>query len=255
MKNRLLMCLAMALIANGVHAQVVTSLDPSTFTSGTDVSNAFAGVTLSTMSLVSDGTDPITGIPLWTPSYSAVYAQGSLFAQNISTGPNAGMQTGLWGTIFQPSSGDCFQVCSGASMFLSGTNLLATFDSPVSLASVLQIDNDANGDFMQAFNSADQLVAYCLPPIFAQQSVGNYGCYSVLASDFLNYTEVTSVAAPDISKILMGGYNQGGELGTIKAVAAPEIDLPYTASGITLLLGSLWVLRGRRATKLNRHAA
>jgi hypothetical protein len=253
MERRLLMWLVVAMIANGAQAQSVTTFNPSSFAPGTNVTNAYAGVTLSAMTLVPDGTDPVTGLPLWTPSYAPVYAEGSLFAQNILTGPNVGMQTGLWGEIFQPAMGDCFQVCSGGGIFLQGTDLLASFNSPVSFASALQIGNDANGDFMQAFNSSDQLVAFCIPPIFAQQPVGNYGCYSVVNSDFFNYQEVTSVTANDISKILMGGYNQGGEIGAIEAVRAPEIDPTSAASGLTLLVGGLVVLRGRK--KLHGAAA
>jgi hypothetical protein len=125
------------------------------------------------------------------PSPELVYAEGNLFAQNSQ---NIGMQTGNWGEIFQPYMGDCFQVCSGSSSFLNGTDLLASFNRPVSFASVLQIGNDANGDFIQAFNSSDQLVGYCIPPIFAQQPVGNYGCYFVVNSDFFNGP---SRASPD----------------------------------------------------------
>jgi hypothetical protein len=245
MKSRLLMWLVIALIGTGVQAQTVTTLNPSAFASGTDVSNAFAGVTLSAMTLVSDGSDPVTGIPLWTPTYAPVYAVGNLFTSSSTASVSLGTANS-WGPILQPVAGDCFNVCSGGQVFLSGTELLASFNTPISLASVLQIDNDANGDFMQAFNSADQLVAYCLPPIFAQQPVGNYGCYSVVNSDFINYQEVTSVTAPDISKILMGGYNNGGEIGVIKTVRVPEIDPASAASGLTLLLGGLMVLRGRR---------
>lgn len=257
MTKRFLISLVAALIVHGASlqsakAQSVTTLNPSSFAPGTDVSNAFAGVTLSAMTLVPDGTDPVSGIPLWTPSYTPVYAQGSLFAQNSQ---NTGMQTGNWGEFFQPAAGDCFQVCSGSSSFLQGTDLLASFSNPVSFASVLQIDNDANGDFMEAFNSSDQLVGYCLPPIFAQQPVGNYGCYSVVNSDFFNYQEVTSVAAPNISKILVGGYNQGGEIGAMAAIGAPEIDPASAASGLTLLLGALLVFRGRRVAKLDCTAA
>jgi hypothetical protein len=69
MKSRFLMWLLVALIANGAslrtaHAQFVTTLNPSIFTPGTDVSNAYAGVTLSAMTLVPGGTDPVTGIGL-----------------------------------------------------------------------------------------------------------------------------------------------------------------------------------------------
>ena len=259
MKSRLLMWLVMAVLATGAslrmaQAQSVITLDPSAFAAGTNVSNAFAGVTLSTMSFVSAGNDPNTGIPLWSPTYAPVYAEGNLFAQNVLTGPNSGMQTGLWGTVLQPVSGggDCFHACIGFSFpqdphVSSVSDLLVSFNSPVSLASALQIGNFANGEFLDAFNSSDQLVAQCIPS-FDTLAVGNYGCYSVLNTQYLsNYQLATSVTAPDISKIVLGGYNQGAEIGAIEAVRAPEIDPASAASGLTLLLGGLMVLRGRRS--------
>jgi hypothetical protein len=258
-----LMWLVVALIANGTslgiaHAQSVIALNPSAFAPGTNVSNAFAGVTLSSMSFVSAGTDPVTGIPLWTPTYAPVYAEGSLFAQNILTGPNSGMQTGLWGTVVQPVSGDCFQVCNQSNFQQDFdmaddpvTNLLVSFNSPVSFASALQMGNFANGEFLDAFNSSDQLVAQCIPS-FGTPPIGNYGCFSVLNTQYQSsaYLLETSVTAPDISKILLGGYNQGAQIGAIEAVRAPEIDPTSAASGLTLLLGGLLVLRGRRTARL-----
>jgi len=264
MKSRLLMCLVVALVASGAslrtaEAQSVITLNPSAFASGTDVSNAFAGVTLSTMTMVSAGADPVTGIPLWKPSYSDVYAEGNLFAQNdLTPGGNFGMQTALWGTVLQPESGagNCFQVCIGGSFpqdpNVSGvSNLLVTFNGPVNFASALQIGNFADGEFLDAFNSSDQLVAQCIPS-FDTLAIGNYGCFSVLNTQYISgYQLETSVAASDISKILLGGYNQGAEIGAIEAVRAPEIDPASAASGLTLLLGGLLVLRGRRVAMLD----
>jgi len=256
MKGRLLTWLLLALIANGVHAQSVTTLNPSAFAPGTDVANAYAGVTLSAMTLVPDGTDPVTGIPLWTPSYAPVYAVGNFFTSSPTASVSLGT-TYSWGGFLQPAAGDCFTVCGGSAALLYGTDLLASFSSPVSFASALQIGNDANGDFIQAFNSSDQLVGYCIPPIFAQQPVGNYGCYSVVNSDFENYQENTSVTATNITRILMGGYNNVGQIGTIEAIRVPEIGATSAASGLTLLLGGLLVLRGRRPRfmKLDHTAA
>jgi hypothetical protein len=129
--------------------------------------------------------------------------------------------------------------------------LLVSFASPVSFASALQTGNGANGDLIEAFNSSDRLVASCIvagssqPPV---QPVGNYGCYSVVNNAFFNYQEETSVSATDISKILMGGQSSGGAVGDIFAVSTPEINATSAAGGLTLLLGGLVVLRGRRLT-------
>jgi hypothetical protein len=259
MKSRLLMGLVVAFLGSGAHAQSVINLNPGAFASGTDVSNAFAGVTLSTMTMVSAGTDPLTGIPLWKPSYSDVYAKGNLFAQYV---PNVGLGTDDWGTgVFPVSGEDCFKACDGSNFISTDltdvgvSDLLVSFNSPVSFASALQIGNLFNGEFLDAFNSSDQLVAQCLPS-FDILPVGNYGCYSQLNTQYEgNFQLKTSVTATGITKILLGGVNVTAEIGAISAVSAPEIDPTSVASGLTLLLGGLSVLRGRRPLKLDRTAA
>lgn len=261
MNNRLLMWLVVTLIASGAslrtaQAQSVIDLNPSAFASGTDVSNAFAGVTLSTMTMVSAGTDPLTGIPLWKPSYSAVYAEGNLFS------PNADTQTAAWGTAVLPVHGeDCFKACDGGNFIDTNlsdgevTDLLVSFNNPVSFANALQIGNVWNGEFIDAFNSSDQLVAQCIPSVDLLP-VGNYGCYSQLNTLYEgNFQLETSVTATGITKILLGGLNVPAQIGAISAVSAPEIDPTSAASGITLLLGGLLVLCGRRLVKLDSAAA
>ena len=255
-KGHLLMWLVVALIANfallrSVHAQAVITLDPSAFAPGTNVSNAFSGVTLSAMSFVPDGTDPVTGVPLYTPVYAPVYAEGNLFAQGplstpyLQSGP--GLQADFWGEFNQPAYGDCFTVCAGGE-FLRGSDLLVSFASPIIFASALQIGNWAGGEDIEAFNSSDQLVASCFATT-APLPIGNYGCYSALNDDYeSNYALETSVAGTDITKLLIAGDNQGQEIGGIEAISAPEIDPTSAVSGLTLLLGVLLVLRGRRAT-------
>jgi hypothetical protein len=80
---KIMFWLLVALIANvasqTVQAQSVTTLDPSDFASGTNVSGAFAGVTLESFSLNEIGTVPNGGypLPLYAPSYTPVYADSS----------------------------------------------------------------------------------------------------------------------------------------------------------------------------------
>jgi hypothetical protein len=259
-RTKVLTWLVVALIANAallrtVHAQSVIDLDPAAFAPGTNVSTAFTEATLSAMSLVSDGTDPTTGLPLWTPTYAPVYANGNFFTDSATpvsvTAPSESWEnSGVWvANAGEPKSGDCFKVCAGGNGF--GNLLLVSFASPVSFASALQTGNRANGDLIEAFNSSDQLVASCIaagstqPPV---QPVGNYGCYSVVNNAFFDYQEETSVSAMDVSKILMGGQSNGGAVGDIFAVSTPEIDSTSASSGFAVLLGGLVVLRGRRLT-------
>jgi hypothetical protein len=265
MKSRLLMGLVVALIANGaplrtVHAQTYT-LDADLFATGTDVSNAFPGVTLEAMSLVAvpNAPGPFT---VWTPSYAPVYAAAGNFFSASSTA-NSG-----WGAFFGPlypgayGGGDCFQQCSGPQGGADfQTNLLVNFSTPVDEVNVFQIGNAFNGVALEAFDSSDQEVGYCAATPGNLQGPGNYGCYSVLspaASSAGQWQVDTSIHADNISKILVGAYNnRGDEVDTIqykRLLGAPEIDPSSVASGLTLLLGILMVLRGRRPVKLDSAA-
>jgi hypothetical protein len=255
-KRHLLLCLIVALSAIGTarqpaHAQPVTTIDPIFFTPGTNISNAFPGVTLSTMSLVPDGTNA-AGVPVYSPSYSPVYAGGDLFSPQASP-PNS---SGAWGGgffNFSSVTDSCFQTCYPNIGRDFGTSLLVSFSSPVDMVEALQIDNPENGVFMQVFNSSNQLVGYCLPA-FGPQPTGNYGCYSVLSStcgDVVSCPILTSVSAPSISEVLLGGYNMADDIRAIQyGFAAPEIDPASVSSSLSLLLGGLAVLRGRRSSSL-----
>jgi hypothetical protein len=254
MKSRLLMWLALALSASGAclqaaDAQSVTTLDPSGYVAGTDISNVFSGVTLQAMSLENLSNDPMTGNAVWTPSFAPVYAgEGGLFSPS-STGSPAFS----WGPLLIPPTTSCLQQCTGLDPIF-GTDLLVSFDTPVSMASVFQAGDFDNGVLMQAFNSSDQVVSYCLAAPGGPQPVGNYGCYSVSSSDgFENFSLTTSVSTgtTNISKILVGAYNSGGDAISLIHLGAPEIDPTSAASGFTLLLGCILVLRGRGRIKLH----
>jgi hypothetical protein len=254
MKSRLLMWLMAALVVNVAslrmaHAQFVTTLDSDLFASGTNVSHAFPGVTLSAMSLVPDLSAPPSPFTTWMPSYAPVYASGDFFSSS-STGSSG------WGEFSAPLDSSCFQLCTGPQGNNFQTNLLVSFAAPVDQVDVSQIGNATNGMALEAFNSSNQEVGYCAAATGNAQGVGHYGCYSVMNSDPLNYQVSTSIYANDISRIVVGGYNMGGDqIGTIRVARAPEIDPASAASGFTLLLGGLLVLRGRRPMKLVSIAA
>ena len=261
MMGRASMSLLLALFVAGsgsgllttAHAQTVTTLDPSTFAAGTDISSAFSGVTLQAMSLEHLTNDPVTGNAIWTPSFAPVYAgDGGVFTPS-STGSSAFS----WGPLLIPLTTSCLQECTGLDP-LFGTDLLVSFNAPVSMASVFQTGEFDNGVLLQAFNSSDQVVGYCLAAPGGPQAVGNYGCYSVNSSDgFENFNLTTSVSnnTGEISKILVGAYNNGGDAISRIHLGAPEIDPTSAASSFTVLLGALFVLGGRRRMKLPRSAA
>jgi hypothetical protein len=258
-----LMWLVVALIANGasqtVHAQV-TTLDPNDFAPGTNVSGAFAGVTLESFSLnvigsVPNGDNPL---PLYAPSYAPVYAATPpepLTVTSIFSPSTAGE---VWWQMGE-MGGACFTACTALTANLPpnflGTDLLISFANPVSSVSVLDDGNSMNGLEMEAFNASNQEIGNCDINGIGPQPVGNYGCYSVLALEgigFQDHEETETTLSGAISKILIGGQNVGEYMSTIQYTSAPntfgapEIDPTSAASGLTLLLGGLMVLRGRR---------
>jgi hypothetical protein len=264
-----LMWLVAALIANGasqaVHAQV-TTLDPNDFAPGTNVSGAFAGVTLESFRLNVIGSVPNDGnpIPLYAPILAPVYAAsltGSLAVPSVfSSTPTAQ----VWYEMAE-LGGACFTACTEVTGIPApgglGTLLLISFANPVSSVSVLDDGNAQNGLEMEAFNTSNQEIGNCNVNGLGVQPLGNYGCYSVLgdapgggeASEQVETTLSGTPSGGGISKILIGGQNVGEYMSTIQYTSAPntfgapEIDPTSAASGLTLLLGSLLVLRGRRA--------
>ena len=257
-----------ALIANSAslrtaHAQSVTTLDPSTFAPGTNVTAAFAGVTLSSFSLPVVGSLP-NGLPLDVPSYAAVYSAnpdgpastvltGSVFSSSPSLDASWG---GMWGGV----GGACFSECSPPNRPDGfGTNLLISFDAPVTSVSILNVGDIFNGVDMEAFDSSNQIVGFC-QTAFDPQAMGIYGCYSVLnqggEGSYETETSILAGSSSGISKILIGGYNNSYSMSTIQyTTRAPEIDAASAASGLSLLLGGLLVMRGRRLVKRYDSAA
>jgi hypothetical protein len=175
----------------------------------------------------------------------------SVFSTNPSPAnsqPFYGLGTGI--------PGSCFTACSGTDLpylFGIGTPLLLEFASPVTSISIVEDENNYNGVYMEAFNASNQIAGNCGTDAEGPLPVGNYGCYSVLTNppNLVNQEVETSISASGgISKILIGGYNNGVAISTIQFTArAPEIDPASAASGLTLLLGGLLVLSGRRTVR------
>jgi len=259
------MWLVVALIANGaalrtVHAQSVTTLDPADFAPGTNVTDAFAGVTLQAITFVKG---PATAGSIYSFSYTPSYAPVYVGNDSINTGVTPvfttstsylGYYSEYWGANYGAIGGACFTQCDPSELSDDvGTNLLISFATPVTSVSVLNFGDPENGMYMQAYDSTNQAAGYC-ETSFSPQPNGNYGCYTVIGPsqpDPLYLETETSVLASSssgISKIILGGFNQGDDLSTIKytTYGAPEIDPTSAASGLTLLMGVLLVLRGRR---------
>jgi hypothetical protein len=243
--------LVVALIATGallptVHAQSVITLDPSLFAPGTDISNAFPGVTVEAVSWTQTGNSAATFV--YTANYAPVYAGTGIngFANSTSSGPG-------WGPLSFgiPFTTSCIPGCTDVDNTF-GTDLIVSFNQPVNFASVLQTGNYENGVVLQALNASNQVVGYCDAAAGNMVPDGNHGCYTVInvggaPTGVDNFTLTTSVStgSDDISKILIGAYNESGDQVTEIQYGAPEIDPDSAASGFTLLLGGLVVLRAR----------
>jgi hypothetical protein len=266
--NKIMIGLAFALLANGIssstYAQPVTTIDPSSVASGTNVTGAYAGVTLLTVSL---NQDPVgflpSGEPLLAPIFGSVYsvtggASTPCFGGSVFSSSPTFNDT--YGNMLGGIDGSCFTACplSDSSEGFAIPNLLVEFASPVSAVSILDLTNVNNGIYMEAFNSSNQIVGSCITDVGVAQPDGNYGCYSVLNNGFEDsggYVQETSLqSSGGISKILIGGDSNVGNISAIKytSFAAPEIDPTSAASGMMLMLGGLLVLRGRRPMGFDR---
>jgi hypothetical protein len=97
--------------------------------------------------------------------------------------------------------------------------LLIEFASPVKSVTIYEEDDSYNGVYMEAFNASNQIAGHCATSSGPPQAVGHYGCYSILTDPqtSMNQQLETSIASSGgISKILIGGYNNGVAIWKIK---------------------------------------
>jgi hypothetical protein len=249
-------------LANVAPAQVIT-INPNNFANG-QVINA-PGVTLETETFVSAGTDS-NGNPQYVPTfygpvYSAVIAAGcgpqcppignSVFAPSSSGGlplpnnDNAG-PGGWWGVEGDFGANiNCSQNCLVNSALQGAIVLRLDFAQPTDYVNVLAFFNGGDPTEMLAFDAVGN-------PIGGSENgedttAGGWGDLNV------------TTATDDISTVLIAGDRSFRAINEIQygsaPTQAPEIDPTSAASGLTLLLGGLLVLRGRRPMKLDSAAA
>ena len=115
------------------------------------------------------------------------------------------------------------------------------FADPTNFVDALGFFNGGDPTEITAFDSAGNLVGQ------AFNGVGSGGGWG--------YATITT-ATPDISTVIIGGNDSYRGINVINystvPTAAPEIDLTSAASGLTLLLGGLLVLRGRRVQRADK---
>jgi hypothetical protein len=194
----------------------LTTIDPSTFTSGQDVSHATPGVTLSTLTLVP--TSAALGVVEFEPARGPVFASGNFFI---------GTSNSSWDVFgpedkynLNPPETDCLLGCG----LLQGpgnaqpTLLDIGFNVPVSHVTVLEYARFADQPFVQAFNRQGLLVGSCVEAGPPNQISGPPGCF------------ITDSTA-DISTVLVSSFSGGEQIGKI------QFGVPEPATLSLLLLG------------------
>jgi hypothetical protein len=259
MNARTLGFLAVALavgLANIAPAQVIT-INPNNFGSG-QVINA-PGVALETETFVQAGTDS-SGNPQYVPTFfGPVYSDNiaascsaaggtqcpavgtNLFAPS-PTGALPGTENfgpgGFWGNQYNDVPAmNCSQNCLLGAAAQGSIILRLSFALPVDFVDALAFSNGGDPTEITAFDSAGNIVSQA----FNGQNFG-----SGFGWDNATVTTTTN----DISTVLIGGFDSYRGVNEIQyrsaPVQAPEIDTNSAASGLSLLLGALLILRGRR---------
>jgi hypothetical protein len=251
-------------LANVAPAQVIT-INPNNFASGQAI-NA-PGVTLETETFVQAGTDS-SGNAQYVPTFfGPVYSDNiavscfgaecpvvgtNLFAPTPTGGlalpNNDNFGAGeFWGNQYNDVPAmNCSQNCLLSDAAQGSIILRLSFALPVDFVDALAFSNGGDPTEITAFDSAGNIVAQA----FNGQSFG-----SGFGWDNATVTTTTN----DISTVLIGGHDSYRGINQIQfgsaPTQAPEIDPTSAVSGLTLLLGGLLVLRGRRPMKLSSAAA
>jgi hypothetical protein len=225
------------LLANIAPAQVVT-IDPNNFGSGQVITAP--GVTLQTETFGTIDTYQMYA-PIFSPVYSydagcssfpCVAVGTNVFAPSPSGAGLGGLNHvngGFWGA--EASAITCSQNCSLDATYSNAEYLRLTFANPVDFVNTLAYSTGGDPSQIMAFDSSGNLVG---------------GGFNDVGSSFGWGNASVTTATDNITTVLIGGVLNYQGINEISYARAPEIDPTSAASGVTLLLGSLLVLRGRR---------
>lgn len=220
-------------------AQVVT-IDPNSYSNGQVITAP--GVTLQTETIVQDGTS-IEALLSPVYSYNAVGAGcipvqcppvgTNVFSPSPTGTPTPGTPNygvgGFWG-------GGEFDACTQNCVYfqdeIGSTYLLVNFATPVDFVDALAFFSGGDPTGIAAFDSAGNELG---------------GAFNAQGSGIGWGSATVTTATADISTVLIGGADSFRQINEI--AYAPEIDPTSAASGLTLLLGGLLVLRGRRTAR------
>jgi hypothetical protein len=209
-----------AIVGFGLDASALagfTTIDPSAFTPGQNVTDAIPGVTLSTITLIP--TSIAVGPVEFKPARGPVFASGDFFT---------GLSNNTWSVFapedtYDPADTDCLTGCNllQAPGNSRATLLDISFDAPVSYVTAFQYSEFANQVFLQAFNQHGLLISSCAQSGSPMQISGPPGCF-------------ISDSTADISTVLVSSYS-GDQIGKVM------FGVPEPATFTLLLLGLVGV--------------
>jgi hypothetical protein len=230
-----------SLLAKIAPAQVVT-IDPNNFGSGQVITAP--GVTLQTETFGTIDTyqmyapvlSPVYSYDAGCSSFPCVAVGTNVFAPSpsgVGLGGSGHVNGGFWGA--DASALQCAQNCMLDATYSNLEYLRLTFATPTDFVNTLAFSTGGDPTVITAFDSAGNMVGEAYVDVGSSYGWG--------------YASITTTTS-DISTVLIGGVDNYQGINEI--AYAPEIDPTSAASGLTLLLGSLLVLRGRRAASSGR---
>lgn len=238
----------------------LTTIDPSSFPLGENVSNVTPGVTLYDMTLV-----PTTHIAygewVFKPQLGPVFAQEGVNVygfgnDELFTRGTFSYNSGLWDSMALETgyelTTDCLKKCDLInSGYTPSTGYVPSFldisfKKPVNFVSVLQYSNAYNYALAQAFNKQGKLIGYCAA---AGQGGSGPGCVATDLNppiDAAIWQFTFSDPSADISTLIVSSGDMGDQIGKIQfgTISTPE---PTTLGLMFLgLAGVGFALRRRK---------
>ena len=239
---------AAALLLSQTSTADVVTLDPTAFSSGTDISNAFEGVSLATLSIPQYPTDYSWPDNVPALQVSAVYAGTTVNATIPCTGCPGAPQA-----VFSPTetgSAPAYnfsdkvtrQMTQESGPQLAGSQaLLVNFDSATDHVEVAGGNSNSGNYFrLDIWNLAGELMGTC-----SNASLNSSGC---TAEETVSETWVLSFtsALADIAYITTGGWG-GGEY--VSAISFNSAAVPEPAAPAILAIGLTALMLGRRKSR------
>jgi hypothetical protein len=249
MNRKILGLLAIGLVGGQIaaNAQTVMTIDPNDYVTGTDISTATPGVTLDYIQVAGDlNSGPLFRPAVLGPIYSTSCPSGAVdyytcvnpFGNNVfghapSNQPAFVFYSGCgsgFGATYVPNGGE--SNCDTA-------GFRADFSTATDSVSIIAPNcGSSNCDqvVLAAYDASFNEIGLCALEVNRCGTLVSPGVYDL----------TINTGASPIAHVVVDGAFEGLDKFSF-TTTVPEIDPTSAASGLTLLLGGLLVLRGRRA--------